>query len=248
MIDVILNIVKDLVDSGKILRCADNLREIAMLNRRSPHVKIQSNPFLDHVVATDKFVLIVQPIYPSDDWLDTETRAILCNSPPTIQTAVGAKGYSLLFVRAGPDESRAIQAVAEIRQHGATNLSGMPAVIAQQLTLDDAMAGQFALSCCDCISAFVADEVVCDANADYLRELTNAVTDSPEFEPITVKLVFVPPTTLGRKFCWQFLGVAVGIATPSEIQVHRKKARLMLHWAARCDVDMKVEIGPRSTG
>ncbi len=190
----------------------------------------------------------MEPIYPSDDWLDTEARAILCKSPPAIQTAVDTEGYSLLLVKAGPDNSRAIQVVSEIQRYGAKNSTDIPIVIAQQMTLDDAMAGQFALSCCDCISAFVRDEVVYDANAGYLHELAEEVTHSPEFEPVTVRLISIPPTDHGRRFSWQFLGVAVGIATPSEVQVHRKKARLMMHWATRCGVHLEVEIGEGSPG
>jgi len=183
----------------------------------------------------------MQSIYPSDDWLDTETRAILRKSPPAVETAVDAKGYSLLLVKAGRDESRAIQAVSEIQRYGATNSTNISIVIAQQLTLDAAMAGQFALSCCDCVSAFVPDEVVYDANAGYLYELSEAVTRSPEFEWITVRLISIPPNDRGRQFAWQFLGMAVGFATPSEIQVHRKKARLMMHWAPKCGVRLEVE-------
>jgi hypothetical protein len=189
------------------------------------------------------WVLAVDSIYPSDDWLDTETRAILCKSPPAVQAAVDTKGYSLLLLKAGRDESRAIQAVAEIQRYGAKNSTGISIVIAQQLTLDEAMAGQFTLSCCDCVSAFVPDEVVYDANAGYLHELSEAVMHSPEFEPIAVRLISIPPTDQGRQFSWQFLGVAIGIAAPSEIQVHRKKARLMMHWASRCDVHLEVETG-----
>ena len=182
----------------------------------------------------------MRSIYSSDDWLDTETRAILCKSPPSARTAVDTTGYSLLLVKAGSDESRAVQVVAEIQQHGAKNSTGIPIVIAQQMTLDDAIAGQFALSCCDCVSAFVPDAVVYDGNAAYLRELAEAVMHSPEFEPITVSLLHIPPTDQGQRFSWQFLGVAVGIATPWETRVHRKKARLMAHWAKKCDVDLEL--------
>ena len=102
---------------------------------------------------------------------------------------------------------------------------------------------RYSVRCCDCVSAFITDEVVYDANARYLQQLSEEIMRSPEFEPISVGLFFIPLSDLGRRFSWQFLGVAVGIATPSEIQVHRKKARLMTHWAAKCDVDLEVESG-----
>ena len=186
-------------------------------------------------------MLVVHSIFSSDDWLDTETRAILCQRPPAVHTAIGTEGYSLLLLKAGADENRAIQAVSEIQRHGAMNATGVSIVVAQQLTLDDAMAGQFALSCCDCVSAFVADEVVCSSNAEYLHELSDAVMQSPEFEPVTVRLISIPPNEMGRRFAWQFLGVAVGIARPCEIQVHWKKARLMMHWARACNVHLEVD-------
>jgi hypothetical protein len=184
----------------------------------------------------------MQSVCPSD-WLDPETRAILCKSPPGVRTAVDAEGYSLLLVKAGPDRNRAIDVVAEIQRYGAKNSTSIPIVIAQRLTLDDATAGQFALSCCDCVSAFFEDDVVCDANAGYLEELSEAVMRSPEFEPVTVRLISIPSDELGRRFSWQFLGAAVGIATPAEIEVHRKKARLMAHWAEKCNVRIEIETG-----
>ncbi len=149
----------------------------------------------------------------------------------------------MLLVKAGPDRNRAIQSVSEIKRFGAKNSTNISIVIAQQLTLDNAMAGQFALSCCDCVSAFVADEIVCDANAGYLQQLSEAVMASPEYELVTVRLMSIPSNDIGRRFSWQFLGVSVGIATPSEIEVHRKKARLMMHWAGKCDVQLEVETG-----
>ena len=166
---------------------------------------------------------------------------MLCKSH-AVETAVDTKGYSLLLIKAGPDEQRAIHVVSEIQRHGAKNSTHIATVIAQQMSLDDALAGQFALSCCDCVSAFVPDDVVYDANAPYVQELSEAVMQSPEFQPITVRIVSIPPTDNGRRFSWQFLGVAVGVATPSEIQVHRKKARLMVHWATKCGVHLDVDL------
>ena len=78
-----------------------------------------------------RWVLVVKSIYPSDDWLDTETRAILCKSPPALQTAVDTEGYSLLLVKAGRDEDRAIQTVSEIQRYGAKNSTNISIVIAQ---------------------------------------------------------------------------------------------------------------------
>ena len=65
---------------------------------------------------------------------------------------------------------------------------------------------------------------------------------SLEFEPVTVRLIAIPSNAPGRRFSRQFLGVAIGVATPSEIEVHRKKARLMMHWATKCGADLEAEL------
>ena len=113
-------------------------------------------------------------------------------------------------------------------------------MIAQQLTLDNVLTGQFALSCCDCISAFVPDEIVYDENAPYLQQVSDEVVSSREFEYVTARLTHIPLSDRGRRYAWRFLGTAVGVSLPLEFEVFRKKARLMGHWARKCGVQFEV--------
>jgi hypothetical protein len=124
---------------------------------------------------------------------------------------------------------------------GTKNATAISIVVRQQLTLEEAMAGQFALCCCDCVSAFVDDNIVCDGYTSIVEELSAIVTNSAEFSPVTVRVDSIPHTEWGRRFSWQFLGFAVGVATPVEMTVHRKKARLMMHWAPQCGVQMETQ-------
>src|SRR6476661_2568606 len=94
------------------------------------------------------------------DLLDTETKAELCPEPPEKLIAVGTESYSLLLLNKGSDERRTEPVVAAIRKHGNEGESEYPFIVARQLTLDDAIAGQLALACCDCVSAFIRDELV----------------------------------------------------------------------------------------
>lgn len=172
------------------------------------------------------------------NWLDPETRSLLSKTPYRSETAVDCRGYSLLLLRAGSDTSRIVQAVADIQRHGGKNSTNIPIVIAQQLTVDQAMAGQFALCCCDCVSGFVDDNLVENDDATLADDLTSIVMNCEEFSLVSLRVNHIPPTELGRRFAWQFLGYAIGVSTPLELNVYYKKARLMLHWAPRCGVDL----------
>lgn len=176
----------------------------------------------------------------SEEWLDPETRGLLHKSPPGLETAVDCRGYSLLLLHAGPDTNRIVDVVADIQRMGAHNQTSIPVVIAQQLTLDEAMAGQFALCCCDCVSALVDDNLVRDDDPAIVEDLSEIVTSSAEFSPVTIRLISIPQTELGRRFSWQFLGSAVGVAMPAELTVHSKKAQLMIHWAVKCGVRLEM--------
>lgn len=173
------------------------------------------------------------------DWIDAQTRSMLCIDPPAKQTAIGIKSYTLLLLETGQDARRIEQAIVKIENHVDRTVYEGPSIVARELTLDDAVAGQFELASCDCISAFVPDEVASGHNEDYLEQLAEAVKHSPEFQPVTVRLTSIPNTKAGRRFSWQFLGMAVSMAAPREIQVHRKKARLMLHWGEKSEVQIE---------
>lgn len=173
------------------------------------------------------------------EWLDTETKSILCREPPEKTAPPQTEGYSLLLLEKGTDERRIDEVVAAIQRGTPAIPDDRPFVIARQLCLDDALAGQFALACCDCVTAFVRDAVICDSDCDYLRQLYGQVMGSPEFASVLVELLSVPVTDDGRRFCWQFLGLATP-AVPATFRVFRKKARLMEHWAKKTGVVVRV--------
>ena len=173
------------------------------------------------------------------DWLDRETRSILQPSFPKSATAIAVEGYSLLLIRPGGDRNRLGEFVSELRANHVANLSRIKNVVVQQLTLEEALAAQLTLSCCDCVSAFVSDTIIFDDNAVYLARLCDAVQSSPEFKETEVIIKSMSDDPLARKFCWQFLGMAIGHKFPMTVSVFQKKARLMRHWAARCGVDLE---------
>ncbi len=106
------------------------------------------------------------------DALDTQTSAILGERPPEKIAPSDARGYSLVLLRAGPDEDRAAEAVARLRAGGdPAALRERPYAIQQGLPLEDAMAGQMWLACGDCAAAFVSDEVASEADPVYLAQL-----------------------------------------------------------------------------
>lgn len=168
------------------------------------------------------------------DWIDPETQAILRGNHPSTDDAIATQGFSLLLVLRGHDHTRAQEAIDNIQHLGGFNETLLPNVVAQNLSLRQALAGQFALSCCDCISALLRDEIVVAGNLSYLDEVSREVAASREYGLVDIQLEFVPDSGLGREFCWQFFGYAKGLAFPVKASVFRKKARLMKHWAAKC--------------
>ena len=83
-------------------------------------------------------------------WLDLKTRSILQGSLPNRETAVGTETFTLLIVELGNDSTRAELAIQQIQQRGTVNDTHLPNVVARQLTLDDALLGQFDLACSSC--------------------------------------------------------------------------------------------------
>jgi hypothetical protein len=172
------------------------------------------------------------------DLLDTEMKAVLCPDPPDKLIAIGTESYSLLLLNKGSDERRTDAVAAAIRKHGNDGQSGYPFIIARQLNLDDAIAGQLALVCCDCVSAFVRDELVEERTREVFRELYCEVMNSREFQLVDVRVNHFPQTDLGRRFCWQFFGLASGIACPATFRMYRKKARLLTLWSKELNADI----------
>ena len=123
--------------------------------------------------------------------------------------------------------------IAELGNYGTPNSTAYPFVIRQGLSLDDAIAGQFALACCDCASAFVRDNIVATLADPDFAELFSELSGSPEFNLVDVKIVSIPSNDAGRRCLWQFLGLAVGVALPQKLRAMRIKARLLKHFAEK---------------
>jgi hypothetical protein len=174
------------------------------------------------------------------DWLDTETRAILFPKKPEKLVALDIDSYSLLLLNSGNDERRIQDVVAEIRKIGPTTSINVPFVIGRQLSLEDALAGQFALACCDCVTAFVRDKIVQESPLKVYRQLHREVMSSPEFTLVDVLIESIPNTHEGRRLGWQFFGLATGVQTPKTIRMFRKKARLLEHWAKKVNAIVRV--------
>jgi hypothetical protein len=174
------------------------------------------------------------------EWLDPTTRAILCRNATNRKASVQAGAYSLLLLEKGIDDARIQETIAAIQQ-GASPTSELPFVLVQHMSFVDALAGQFALACCDCAAAILPDEVLDRADRAFFRELYVQVINSDDYQRIQVEVSDVPPTDEGRRFCWQFLGLATGLALPSRQKVFRIKAELMAHWAKRSGISIRIE-------
>ncbi len=168
----------------------------------------------------------------NSEWLDTETRTILCDGWGK-ETLTATSAFSLLLFTKGSDAGRISSVVAELQHCGTANSTLFPFVVRQGLSLDDALAGQFALACCDCASAFVRDDIVLQMDAPGFSALFAELSVSPEFRYVDVQVWNIPATEHGRKFLWQFLGLAVGVRLPHRMRVMKKKARLMAHCAEK---------------
>jgi hypothetical protein len=174
------------------------------------------------------------------EWLDTETKAVLCPDPPEKLVASATVSFSLLLVTKGKDEQRIADIVSAIQRSAPPKTLDYPFVVGQQMNLEEALAGQFALACCDCVAAFVRDDIVDESAIKAFRQIHSEVLSSPEFEQVAMRIEFIPNTEQGHRFCWQFFGLASGLQIPVTINMYRKKARLMEHWAKRIGASYSV--------
>lgn len=166
------------------------------------------------------------------DWLDTETKAILYPDRPDKLIASATDSFSLLLLHKGKDEGRIREVALAIRKFSPP-VSNYPFVVGQGMELEDVLAGQFALACCDCVTAFVRDEIVDESASMTFQNLYNEILGSPEFQHVSVSIEHIPNSHEGRRFCWQFFGLATGLAIPTTMNMFRKKARLMDRWAKK---------------
>lgn len=175
-------------------------------------------------------------------WLDPKTREILGAEPPPPEAPARLPDYSLVLLRPGPDTGRTARAFR--RATGcdesaalARLTEGVPQVVAEDLSIEDALLGQFEFVCCDAVSVFLSAEVAKEADLAYLADLYGRLLASPEFEPVEVTVVEVPRSPEGRRFVDQFLGFDFeGESFPTfpvSMVAPRKKARIMKHWARK---------------
>ena len=172
------------------------------------------------------------------DWLDTETKALLQQLPPEKLAPPDTVAFTLVLLAVrGDDRSgllRAVQRAAQVAMDDAERIAsrGFPASIKTGLSYTDVQIAQFELICCDAVSAFIADEVVAEAPADYLTDLYAKLLRSDEFELVSVRIDSIPGSPMGQEFCDRFLSGRRPIA-PAVVDLMRKKARIMEHWAKK---------------
>ncbi len=176
------------------------------------------------------------------NWLDTETKAILQGVEESKLAPPKVAEFALVLIHKGVERERLVRAVCRINdcsQSQATELvcRRLPVIINSDLTEEDATLGQFELICCDAIAAVIRSEVAEQGEMDYLLELFQRVSRSPEFKPAMVRIDEVPINESGLKFVDQFLGMELQalkkLGFPRRFKMPAKKARIMKHWAAR---------------
>ena len=184
--------------------------------------------------------------------LDAETKAMLQPTPPERPAALDVPGFTLVLLTKGLEPDRLARALQRIwrdpkRPAAPVLLGACPTVVRSGLALDEAIAGQFELICCDSISVFLEDGVAAGGDEHYLRDLYSRLRRSPEFQPVFITIRFVPDTDTGRRFCDQFLSTAMGksLRYGSEItvrdRVFRKKARMMAYWAVEIGAKLSID-------
>jgi hypothetical protein len=167
----------------------------------------------------------------AEDWLDTETQAQLASSPPEKLAPPTVAGYSLVLLEIGANRRRVAQTLERLIDQTVPKTPPCPCVVQRELSLADAMQGQFELICADSVSVFIDDDVIRNAKAKYLDELFGKLRRSPEFQPVRLRVHMVPDGERGANFLRQFFGRE--IKTPFFRRVTRKKARIMQHWGEK---------------
>jgi hypothetical protein len=177
------------------------------------------------------------------DWLDTETKALLQRSPPEKLAPPDTATFALVLLGFAVQNNSATSSFATHcidLERAERLLSGpFPVCVRKGLSYSDAQIGQFELICRDAMSVIIADEVVAKAPADYLADLYAKLRKIDEFELVAVRIDSVPDSPSGQKFCNRFLN-GWKPASSAAMELMRKKARIMQHWATRIGVRMTV--------
>ncbi len=171
------------------------------------------------------------------DWLDTETKACLQQSPPSKLAPSTTGTFSLVVLRRDPLTDRRKQAFAfecvlgrPLGDAKRLTTAPLPFVLKRGLTLADAMLKQAQLVCCDIVSVFLADEVTLSAEPKYLADLYRDLLDSDEFAIVTVSVTAIPPGVAGDAFVQYFIA-ETSPPLPHRMRATRKKVRFMRYCA-----------------
>ncbi len=181
----------------------------------------------------------------STDWLDTQTKAQLQKNPPDKFAPPVVDGYSLILLERGTDSERIYRTIQSLAEDASIALLECPFIVRQHLSLTDALQGQFELICSDSISIFLDDNVVRHAESAYLNDLYRTVHKSEEFEPVKIRLKFVPDHEDGKRFLRQFFGQVLGVSETHTVT--RKKARIMVHWGNKLGAIVESEDSARES-
>jgi hypothetical protein len=181
---------------------------------------------------------------PNPSWLDTETKAALQKVPPEKLAPATTDTFAVVVLSrsSSADQSRRIRAFDRILRTSLSDAESQtrrspPFVVKRELTLADAMLAQFELICCDIISIFLSDDVVSNAEPEYLALLYRSVAHADEFQTVSVSVVSIPDNDDGNAFAEQFIGPRVG-QLPFDVVAMRKKARIMMHWAVKIGAEV----------
>jgi len=185
-------------------------------------------------------------------WLDTETKAALQKLPPEKLAPATTDTFAVVVLSLGSphDRVRHVRAFDRVLRTSLEDAERQitrtpPFVIKRELTLSDAMLAQFELVCSDIVSIFLSDDVVANAEPDYLASLYRSVAHAAEFQALSVRVHSIPNDEDGLAFAEQFIGPSLPLL-PFEMIAMRKKARIMTHWANK--IGAKVEAALDASG
>lgn len=175
----------------------------------------------------------------SSDWLAPQTKAQLCKDPPDKLAPPDVDGYSLVLLERGTDHPRVDHALHALADDVTNFAANCPFIVRRNLSLTEALVGQFELICCDSISIILRYDVVRFAQPAYLHDLYDRLRDGDEFAPVAVHLKSVPDDESGRRFLLQFFGQFLGVGATHFVA--RKKARIMAHWGEKLGASLEVD-------
>jgi len=183
------------------------------------------------------------------EWLDPQTLEMLHREPPVQDAPARLPDFSLILLEAAGNQERMRRAVRRINDCSDSDARELlarplPLVVNADLSFHDAALGQFELVCCDAIAVLLASRVAARAEEPYLKQLFARLHRSDEFRDVTLRVGYVPGTEEGRRFLDQFLGL-VGVEAetqqfPTDMHMYYKKARIMVHWAARIGAEVRI--------